>query len=116
MVAYVWLGLAQRPGTALLAAPLAASAYIASLLVLPGNVQAEVSSAALTIPVCVLVGEGIAWGTTRLEKIEEALHRERYRGEQLRELDGMKDAFLSSVSHELRTPITICRGHLDVLQ
>ena len=28
----------------------------------------------------------------------------------------MKDAFLSAVSHELRTPITICRGHLDVLE
>lgn len=27
----------------------------------------------------------------------------------------MKDAFISAVSHELRTPITICRGHLDVL-
>jgi signal transduction histidine kinase len=116
VVAYVWLGFAQRPGTSLLVAPLAASAYIAPLLVLPGNVQAGVASAALTIPVCVLVGEGIAWGITRVEQIEEALHRERYRAEQLRELDGMKDAFLSSVSHELRTPITICRGHLDVLQ
>jgi signal transduction histidine kinase len=116
VVAYVWIGLAQRPGVALLVAPLAASAYVAPLLVLPGNVQAGVSSAALTIPVCVLVGEGIALGITRLEKIEEAFHRERYRAEQLRELDGMKDAFLSSVSHELRTPITICRGHLDVLE
>jgi signal transduction histidine kinase len=28
----------------------------------------------------------------------------------------MKDAFLSAVSHELRTPITICRGHLEVLE
>jgi hypothetical protein len=93
VVAYVWLGFAQRPGTPLLVAPLAASAYIAPLLVLPGNVRAGVASAALTIPVCVLVGEGIAWGITRLEQIEEALHRERYRAEQFRELDGMKDAF-----------------------
>ena len=28
----------------------------------------------------------------------------------------MKDRFLSAVSHELRTPITICRGHLEVLE
>jgi two-component system, OmpR family, sensor kinase len=28
----------------------------------------------------------------------------------------MKDKFLSTVSHELRTPITICRGHLEVLE
>ena len=27
----------------------------------------------------------------------------------------MKDRFLSAVSHELLTPITICRGHLEVL-
>jgi len=63
----------------------------------------------------VLVGEGIAWGMTKLEQIERALHRERYRSEQLRELHDMKDEFLSEVSHELRTPLTICRGHLDVL-
>src|SRR5205814_2763023 len=71
---------------------------------------------ATAIPVCVLVGEGIAWGMTRLEQIERALHRERFRSEQLRELDAMKDEFLSAVSHELLTPITICRGHLDVLE
>ena len=28
----------------------------------------------------------------------------------------MKTAFMSAVSHELRTPITICRGHLEVLE
>jgi two-component system, OmpR family, sensor kinase len=28
----------------------------------------------------------------------------------------MKDEFLSAVSHELLTPITICRGHLEVLE
>jgi signal transduction histidine kinase len=52
----------------------------------------------------------------RLEQIELALARERDRAEQLRELDEMKDRFLSAVSHELRTPITICRGHLEVLE
>jgi two-component system OmpR family sensor kinase len=63
----------------------------------------------------VLVGEGLAWGMSRLERIELALLRERDRTEQLRELDEMKDRFLSTASHELRTPITICRGHLEVL-
>jgi signal transduction histidine kinase len=51
----------------------------------------------------------------RLEQIELALAAERHRAEQLRELDEVKDRFLSAVSHELRTPITICRGHLEVL-
>jgi signal transduction histidine kinase len=116
VVAFVWIGLAQPPRTSLLMAPLAAAAYILPLLVLDGDTGAGLASAATTIPVCVLVGEGIAWGVVRLERIERALHRERYRSEQLRELDQMKDEFLSEVSHELLTPLTICRGHLDVLE
>jgi signal transduction histidine kinase len=115
VLAFVWIGLAQPPRTSLMMAPLAAAAYMLPVLSLPGNVGAGLASGLTTIGVCVLVGEGIAWGMVRIEDIESALHRERYRTDQLRELDGMKDAFLSAVSHELRTPLTICRGHLDVL-
>ena len=115
VVAFVWIGLSQPPGTSLVVAPLAAVAYILPLLLLPGSAGPCASSTAITIPVCVLAGEGIAWGMVRLTRIEQALHRERYRAGQLRELDQMKDAFLSAVSHELRTPITICRGHLEVM-
>jgi signal transduction histidine kinase len=116
VVAFVWIGMAHPPRTSAALAPLAAAAYILPLHVLPGSVSAGLASAAITIPVCVLVGEGIAWGMGRLAQIELALARERGRAAQLRELDEMKDRFLSAVSHELRTPITICRGHLEVLQ
>ncbi len=116
VVAFVWIGMAHPPRTSAAMAPLAAAAYILPLFFLPGGVRAGLPSAAITIPVCVLVGEGIAWGVGRLEQIELALRRERDRTEQLRELDEMKDRFLSAVSHELRTPITICRGHLEVLE
>jgi signal transduction histidine kinase len=116
VVAFVWIGMAHPPRTSAVLAPLAASAYILPLFFLPGSVAAGLASAAITIPVCVLVGEGIAWGVGRLEQIELALARERDRAAQLRELDEMKDRFLSAVSHELRTPITICRGHLEVLE
>jgi len=115
VVAFVWIGMAHPPRTSAAMAPLAAAAYILPLSVLPGGIEAGLPSAALTIPVCLLVGEGLAWGMSRLEGIELALRRERDRTEQLRELDEMKDRFLSAVSHELRTPITICRGHLEVL-
>jgi signal transduction histidine kinase len=115
VVAFVWTGMAHPPRTSAALAPLAAAAYVLPLFFLPGSVGAGLASAAVTIPVCVLVGEGIAWGVGRLEQIELALARERDRAEQLRELDQMKDRFLSAVSHELRTPITICRGHLEVL-
>jgi signal transduction histidine kinase len=116
VVAFVWIGLAHPRRTSAAMAPLAAAAYVLPLFVLPGGVRAGLTSAAITIPVCVLVGAGIAWGVGRLEQIELALAHERGRTEQLRELDEMKDRFLSAVSHELRTPITICRGHLEVLQ
>ncbi len=116
VVAFVWIGMAHPPRTSVALAPLAGAAYILPLFFLPGNVVPGLSSAAITIPVCVLVGEGIAWGVGRLDRIELALQRERDRAEHLRELDEMKDAFLSAASHELRTPITICRGHLEVLE
>ncbi len=116
VVSFVWIGMAHPPRTSAAMAPLAAAAYILPLFILPGSIAAGLSSAAITIPVCVLVGEGIAWGMGRLERIEQALLRERDRTEQLRELDEMKDRFLSAASHELRTPITICRGHLEVLE
>ena len=115
VVAFVWIGIAHPPRTSAAMAPLAAAAYIVPLFFLPGSIAAGLSSAAITIPVCVLVGEGIAWGVGRLEQIELALARERARTERLSELDELKDKFLSTVSHELRTPITICRGHLEVL-
>src|SRR6266699_5189417 len=116
VVAFVWIGMAHPPRTSAAMAPLAAAAYVLPLFFLPGSVGAGLASAAITIPVCVLVGDGIGWGVGRLEQIELVLARERDRAEQLRELDEMKDKFLSAVSHELRTPITICRGHLEVLE
>lgn len=116
VVAFVWIGIAHPPLTSVRMAPLAVAAYVLPLFFLPGSIGSGLSSAALTIPVCVLAGEGISWGTARGEQIERALWRERGRIEHLREMDSMKDAFLSAVSHELRTPLTICRGHLDVLE
>src|SRR6266550_3611581 len=116
VVAFVWVGLAHPPRTSAALAPLAAAAYILPLFFLPGGVEAGLTSAAITIPVCVLVGEGIGWGVGRLEHIELALAREQDRAEQLRELDEMKDRFLSAVAAESWTKITICRGHLEVLE
>jgi PAS domain S-box-containing protein len=46
----------------------------------------------------------------------EALETERQAVEQLREVDRVKDAFVSSVSHELRTPITSILGYTELLE
>jgi signal transduction histidine kinase len=115
VVAFVWIGLAHPPWTSLAMAPFAAIAYIAPLFHIPGNVAAGVGTAAVTIPVCVLVGESLSWAAQRLFRTEEALRREREVAARLRQLDRMKTIFLSTVSHELRTPVTISRGHLEVL-
>jgi PAS domain S-box-containing protein len=57
--------------------------------------------------------------TERVEaenRLVEALDTERQAVERLREVDQVKDAFVSSVSHELRTPITSILGYIELLQ
>ena len=56
--------------------------------------------------------------TERLEteaRLVESLEAERRAVEQLREVDRVKDAFVSSVSHELRTPITSIVGYTELM-
>lgn len=115
VVAFVWIGLAHPPWTSVAMAPLATIAYIVPLFHIPGNVGVGIGTAAVTVPVCVLVGESLSWAAQRLFRTEEALRRERAVATRLRQLDEMKNIFLSTVSHELRTPVTITRGHLEVL-
>jgi PAS domain S-box-containing protein len=57
--------------------------------------------------------------TERLEaeaRLVASLETERQAVEQLREVDRVKDAFVSSVSHELRTPITSILGYTELLR
>lgn len=49
-------------------------------------------------------------------KLVAALETEREAVERMREVDQVKDAFVSSVSHELRTPITSILGYLELLE
>ncbi|HYF74560.1 MAG TPA: ATP-binding protein [Nocardioides sp.] len=57
--------------------------------------------------------------TDRVEaeaRLVESLEAERQAVERLREVDQVKDAFVSSVSHELRTPITSMLGYIELLE
>ncbi len=56
--------------------------------------------------------QGILRDITEQLQAEEDLKRH---NEELRELDKMKDSFLSSVSHELRTPLTSIRSFSEIL-
>jgi signal transduction histidine kinase len=116
LVAFVWIGLAHGPWTSLAVAPFAIVAYLVPFSFLEGDAEVGVSSVAVTIPACVMVGEVLSWGSARLTRTEEELRQEREMAQELKAVDDMKSAFMSAISHELRTPITICRGHLEVLE
>ena len=116
LVAFVWIGLAHGPWTSLAVAPFAIVAYLVPFSFVEGDIEVGVSSVAVTIPACVMVGEVLSWGSARLTRTEEELRQEREMAQELKAVDDMKSAFMSAISHELRTPITICRGHLEVLE
>ncbi|HVL81619.1 MAG TPA: diguanylate cyclase [Actinomycetota bacterium] len=67
VVVFAWIGMGHPQWTALRFAPLGAAAYVVPLLLRP-TAPGGAWSAALTIPVCVLVGEGLAWITDREER------------------------------------------------
>lgn len=49
------------------------------------------------------------------QELSDAFRRERESGDQLRELDQIKNTFMSAVSHDLRTPLTVIVGLADAL-
>jgi signal transduction histidine kinase len=137
VVVFMWMGIGFPRWTSLLVSPLALVAYVVPILFLPGNVGYGVSTAAITIPICVLVGETLAWGLSRLGRTEAALKRsqrdykEVYQStrqyaqayqrqmevtERLRSIDKMKDTFLQAVSHDLRSPLTAILGSAVTLE
>lgn len=53
---------------------------------------------------------------TRRRQLEELAVAEQRAAAQLRELDDLKNSFLTAVSHELRTPLTVARGLAETIQ
>jgi PAS domain S-box-containing protein len=73
VMVYVWLGVSHPRWTSLRLTPVATAAYVAPLLFLAGDVVANVSSVLVDIPICVVVGESLAWLTDRLGRTQKAL-------------------------------------------
>lgn len=114
------IGLVHPPGTTLLFAPFATAAYVIPVLLQTGD-AATASAAAFAVPVGILLGEILAWVVRRWrtsersvlqanERLTTAYRKQRADVVRLRELDAMKNAFLTAVSHELRTPLTTILG------
>ncbi|MEX0834292.1 MAG: ATP-binding protein [Actinomycetota bacterium] len=116
VLAFVWLGVAHPPRSSLMAAPLAAIAYVVPLFFLPGDIASGVGSAIVTVGVCVLVGETLAWSRRRVSETERLLKAEHLQTEQFKELDEMKRTVLHAVSHELRTPVSSILGYSVTLE
>jgi len=66
---YVWMGVALPRGTPLGFAPLLALAYALPLF-MKGDPK-QIASVAMVVPICVLVGESVAWISNRLRRVEK---------------------------------------------
>jgi diguanylate cyclase (GGDEF)-like protein len=70
VVVFVWLGVAQPRGMAVRFAPLATGAYVAPFFVVDHGGIDAFTSVGVVIPVCLLVGESLAWISGMLRRAE----------------------------------------------
>jgi hypothetical protein len=78
IVAFVWLGITHPRWTSIWFAPIAVVAYVTPILLKSDDTAADASAATLTIPVCLLVAEILAWivgAEKRSRQTAEALAR-----------------------------------------
>jgi diguanylate cyclase (GGDEF)-like protein/PAS domain S-box-containing protein len=75
IVSFVWIGFAHRPGTSLIFTPLLLVAYLTPLYT-TGNATVEaLASTFMVAPICLAVGESMAWISERLRVAELDLRR-----------------------------------------
>jgi diguanylate cyclase (GGDEF)-like protein len=74
-VTFAWLGVAHPPRTSLKVLPLAAAAYLGPLLSPQHRTAIALASALYALPVCVLVGEAVAWMAQRVRLTTIALEQ-----------------------------------------
>ena len=99
-------------------------AQITALVMLIGLVLSFMAARSLTNPIIIIadaadkIGQGKLDTTVNVKTKDELgwlAMRINQMAEQLKELDRMKDDFVSSVSHELRSPMTAIEGYIDLL-
>jgi diguanylate cyclase (GGDEF)-like protein len=70
VVVFVWLGVAHGPGTSVRFGPVAAVGYLAPFFVVRHGGMDAYTSVAVVLPVCLLVGESLAWISGMLRQAE----------------------------------------------
>ena len=75
VVAFAWIGFAHPPGTSLVFGPMFATAYLLPLFTTGTANPVSIGSIVLIAPVCLAVGESMAWVSTRLRAMEVELQR-----------------------------------------
>jgi len=78
--------------------------------------QMVINQAAISVDNARLYRETQDFNVTLQEEIKKATAKLRQAYEKLKELDKMKDDFVSITSHELRTPMTAIQGYLWMLE
>ena len=74
VVTFVWIGVGHGRGASALCAPLATVAYVLPMILRHNAVPAATATTLIAIPVCVLVGESLAWISARERSNREAAH------------------------------------------
>src|SRR5688572_3548884 len=110
VVVFVWVGIAQPPGTAWWLVPPAAAAYVLPFLVADDPPATALPSVTVAIPVCVLVAEVLARTVRRLEQSQSALRSRVDRVEQLAELAAELGAHLDAE----RVRARLCAGAVEL--
>ncbi|HEX2221066.1 MAG TPA: EAL domain-containing protein [Candidatus Limnocylindria bacterium] len=75
VVAFAWIGFAHPPGTSFAFAPLFALAYLLPLVTTGTADPVSISSIVHVGPICLAVGESMAWVSTRLRSAQIQLQR-----------------------------------------
>lgn len=110
VVVFVWVGIAQPPGTAWWLVPPAAVAYVLPFLVADDPPATALPSVTVAIPVCVLVAEVLARTVRRLEHSQDALRSRVQRVEQLAALATELAAHLDADLVQTR----LCSGAVEL--
>jgi diguanylate cyclase (GGDEF)-like protein/PAS domain S-box-containing protein len=76
-VAFTWIGFSHRRGTSLAFAPLFVAAYLVPLFTAGAAAPTALGSLVIAGPICLAVGESIAWVSSRLRQVELDLARMR---------------------------------------